>query len=199
MSSNGNRHPQSGWMVLASGFRVRHRCSCRARYGTVGNRPAWAVFRECRKTQRNSSFHSHPFPARSNGGSWRWVEDFAEQLAAALLDLNTAGGYIWQLRLGGQPFAGAARGFAKQPVDGSEPWTESIRMHIASLSKLVTGIAMARTLNAHNLAASTTKIIDYLPFLLGERAEHRPDHLRPVAHPQFRVPGRRLRTRTTRL
>ena len=35
-------------------------------------------------------------------------------------------------------------------------------MHIASCSKLITAIAMTRTLAAHNLPA-TTKIIDYLP------------------------------------
>jgi CubicO group peptidase (beta-lactamase class C family) len=89
-------------------------------------------------------------------------ENFADQLTA-LLDLNTAGDYIWKLRQSGQPLDGAQRGFAKQPVDGSEPWTENVRMHIASLSKLITAIAMTRTLDAHNLAASTTKIIDYLP------------------------------------
>jgi hypothetical protein len=58
-------------------------------------------------------------------------ENFADQLTA-LLDLNTAGDYIWKLRQSGQPLDGAQRGFAKQPVDGSEPWTENVRMHIAS-------------------------------------------------------------------
>jgi CubicO group peptidase (beta-lactamase class C family) len=160
MSSNGNRHPKSGWMVLASGFEF----DTAAAAAHIMEPSETARVGSFQGVQEDATQFKLPFPTfPSPLQRWEFaVEDFAEQLTA-LLDLNTAGGYIWQLRLGGQPFAGAARGFAKQPVDGSEPWTESIRMHIASLSKLITGVAMARTLNAHNLAASTTKIIDYLP------------------------------------
>lgn len=88
------------------------------------------------------------------------TDGFVAALHAALAG-NTAG-YVMQLRQHGQPIASAQVGWAKEPADGSESWAQRVRMHIASCSKLVTAIAMTRTLAAHNLPAST-KIIDYLP------------------------------------
>jgi Bacterial tandem repeat domain 1/Beta-lactamase len=79
----------------------------------------------------------------------------------AALAKNTAG-YVMQLRQHGQPIASAQVGWAKEPSDGSESWAQTVRMHIASCSKLITAIAMTRTLAAHNLPPST-KIVDYLP------------------------------------
>jgi CubicO group peptidase (beta-lactamase class C family) len=160
MSSAGNRNPKSGRTVLASGFEfdtaaaAAHIMEPSETFGVDG----------FQGVQEDAAQFKLPFPTWPRP-TQRWdfaYLDFAEQLTA-LLDHNTAGGYVWKLRQGGQPLDGAQRGFAKQPVDGSEPWTENVRMHIASLSKLITGIAMTRTLAAHNLAASTTKIIDYLP------------------------------------
>jgi hypothetical protein len=49
-----------------------------------------------------------------------------------------------------------------ESADGSESWAQTVRMHIASCSKLITAIAMTRTLAAQGLPAST-KIIDFLP------------------------------------
>ena len=88
------------------------------------------------------------------------TDGFVAALSVALAN-NTAG-YVMQLRQHGQPIGSAQVGWAKEPADGSESWAQSVRMHIASCSKLVTAIAMTRTLAAHNLPPST-KIIDYLP------------------------------------
>ena len=88
------------------------------------------------------------------------TDGFVAALNAALA-ANTAG-YVMQLRHHGQPIASAQAGWAKEPADGSESWAQDVRMHIASCSKLITAIAMTRTLAAHNLPASTP-IIDYLP------------------------------------
>lgn len=88
------------------------------------------------------------------------TDGFVAALNAALA-ANTAG-YVMQLRQHGQPIAAAQVNWAKQPADGSESWAQTVRMHIASCSKLITAIAMTRTLAANNLPAST-KIIDYLP------------------------------------
>jgi hypothetical protein len=88
------------------------------------------------------------------------TDGFVAALNAALAN-NTAG-YVMQLRQHGQPIASAQGGWAKEPADGAESWAQSVRMHIASCSKLITAIAMTRTLAAHNLPAST-HIIDYLP------------------------------------
>src|SRR5215831_8268831 len=88
------------------------------------------------------------------------TDGFVAGLNTALV-ANTAG-YVMQLRQHGQPIASAQVNWAKRPSDGSESWAQTIRMHIASCSKLITAIAMTRTLAAHNLPA-TTKIIGYLP------------------------------------
>src|SRR6516164_10422386 len=88
------------------------------------------------------------------------TDGFVAALNAALAD-NTAG-YVMQLRQHGQPITSAQVNLATRPSDGSESWSQTVRMHVASVSKLITAIAMTRTLAAHNLPAST-KIIDYLP------------------------------------
>jgi hypothetical protein len=88
------------------------------------------------------------------------TDGFVTALNTALAN-NTAG-YVMQLRQHGQPIASAAVNWAKRPADGGEGWAQTVRMHIASCSKLITAIAMTRTLGAHSLPAST-KIIDYLP------------------------------------
>jgi len=88
------------------------------------------------------------------------TDGFVAALNAALA-AKTAG-YVMQLRQHGQPIAAAQVGWAKEPSDGSEAWAQTVRIHIASCSKLLTAIAMTRTLAANNLPASTT-IIDYLP------------------------------------
>jgi hypothetical protein len=88
------------------------------------------------------------------------TDGFVKALNAALA--NTTAGYVMQLRHGGAPIASAQVNWAKRPSDGSESWAQSVRMHVASCSKLITAIAMTRTLAAHNLPAST-KIINYLP------------------------------------
>jgi hypothetical protein len=88
------------------------------------------------------------------------TDGFVAALNAALA--NSTAGYVMQLRQHGKPIASTQVGWAKEPSDGSESWAQTVRMHIASCSKLITAIAMTRTLAAQNLPAST-KIIDYLP------------------------------------
>ena len=88
------------------------------------------------------------------------TDGFVAALNAALAP-NTAG-YSMQLRQHGQAIGTAQVNWAKRPSDGSETWTQDVRMHIASCSKLITAIAMTRALAGKNLPAST-KIINYLP------------------------------------
>jgi CubicO group peptidase (beta-lactamase class C family) len=88
------------------------------------------------------------------------TDGFVASLNAALA-ANTAG-YAMQLRQHGQPIAAMQVNWAKLPADGSESWDQTVRMHIASCSKLITAMAMTRTLALNGLSAST-KIIDYLP------------------------------------
>ena len=88
------------------------------------------------------------------------TDGFVAALHAALA--GSTAGYAMQLRHRGAPIASSQVNWAKRPSDGSESWAQAVRMHVASCSKLITAIAMTRTLAAHNLPAST-KIINYLP------------------------------------
>src|SRR5215469_11940517 len=88
------------------------------------------------------------------------TDGFVAALNTALA--HSTAGYVMQLRQHGQPIASAQVGWAKEPADGSESWAQGVRMHIASCSKLITAIAMTRTLAAHKLPASAP-IINYLP------------------------------------
>jgi CubicO group peptidase (beta-lactamase class C family) len=78
-----------------------------------------------------------------------------------MLTPNVAG-YSIGLTENGSMIAQASRNWAKEPKDGSQAWTPDIRMHIASLSKIVTAIAMTKLLGEAGISAYSP-IIDYLP------------------------------------
>ena len=62
-----------------------------------------------------------------------------------LLTGNVAG-YSIRLNENGSTIGLASQNWAKEPQDGSEAWTPDTRMHVASLSKIVTAAAMTRLL-----------------------------------------------------
>ena len=95
------------------------------------------------------------------GGPLAFNTDGFVQALSAALATQTAG-YAMELREHGQIIASSVVGGAHLPVDGNEAWAESTCMHIASCSKLVTAIAMTRTLAAHNVSPDTP-ILAYLP------------------------------------
>ena len=88
------------------------------------------------------------------------TDGFVAALHSALA-ASTAG-YVMQLRQHGRPIASSHVSWAKLPADGGEAWAETVRMHVASCSKLITAIAMTRALAAHGIAP-TAKISAYLP------------------------------------
>lgn len=71
-------------------------------------------------------------------------------------------GYSIRLTENGSTVGLANQNWAKAPQDGSENWTPDTRMHVASLSKIVTAIAMTRLLIEAGIPPGTP-IIDYLP------------------------------------
>jgi CubicO group peptidase (beta-lactamase class C family) len=77
------------------------------------------------------------------------------------LDGNVAG-YSVRLTENGTTIALAGRNWAKEPADGSEAWTPDTRMHVASLSKIVTAVAMTRLLDRAGILPGAP-IIDHLP------------------------------------
>lgn len=83
------------------------------------------------------------------------------QQVAELLTGNVAGFSI-RLTENGSTIGLAGQNWAKEPQDGSEAWTPDIRMHVASLSKIVTAAAMTRLLGEAGIPPSV-RIIGYLP------------------------------------
>jgi hypothetical protein len=88
------------------------------------------------------------------------IRGFTKALQSALTNLTA--GYSLRLRQNGSTLAAVDWNWAKEPQDGSENWTPNVRMHVASLSKIVTAIAMTKLLNDKGMSYNTT-IIDYLP------------------------------------
>jgi CubicO group peptidase (beta-lactamase class C family) len=75
---------------------------------------------------------------------------------------HTVAGYSIGLTENGSLIGVADQNWAKWPQDGAEGWTPDTRMHMASLNKIVTAIAMTRLLQEAGLGPGTL-IYDYLP------------------------------------
>lgn len=88
------------------------------------------------------------------------VGAFGQDLHNALKD--KVAGYTMRLRKNGQTIYTLQWNWAKTPPDGSVGWNPQRQMHVASVSKLITAIAMTRLLNAKGVSYDA-KIIDYLP------------------------------------
>ena len=75
---------------------------------------------------------------------------------------DVVAGYVAQLRQSGQVLFTNAWQYAKRPQDGSELWTPDVQMHVASVSKLMTAMAMTVLFRDHNISPDA-QIIDFLP------------------------------------
>jgi CubicO group peptidase (beta-lactamase class C family) len=72
---------------------------------------------------------------------------------------NVVGGYVAQLRQSGTVLFTQASAYA---IRDSEPWSSDVQMHVASVSKLMTAMAMTVLFRDNNISPDA-KIIDYLP------------------------------------
>jgi hypothetical protein len=88
------------------------------------------------------------------------VNGFTQALQAALTGL--VAGYALRLHQNGSTIATQTFDWAKEPQDMRESWTPNVRMHVASLSKILTAIAMTKLLNDAGIPYETP-IIGYLP------------------------------------
>jgi len=88
------------------------------------------------------------------------VAGFANAIHRDLAD--SVAGYAMRVQQGSSIVCTLEWNWAREPQDGGVGWTPARRMHIASCSKLVTGIATTKLLDEHNLSPDS-KIIDYLP------------------------------------
>ncbi|MFD2036743.1 serine hydrolase domain-containing protein [Belliella marina] len=71
-------------------------------------------------------------------------------------------GYAFQLRKGGVPHQTLIWDWARRPVDAGTGWSLDTRMHIASVSKMITAIAMYKLLSEKKISLDAT-IVNYLP------------------------------------
>jgi CubicO group peptidase (beta-lactamase class C family) len=85
---------------------------------------------------------------------------FADDLHNALKD--TTRGYSMQLRRNGVPEITLIWEWAKSPEQGAKGWDLDTRMHVASVSKLITAMVIADLLDEKGLSVDT-KIGPYLP------------------------------------
>jgi len=97
----------------------------------------------------------------SNVGPALQLRDFLTELVAGLQS-QSAVGYSIEVRQRGNRIATAVGGHARRPGDGSIYWRSDTRMHVASVSKLITAIAMVRALDTHGIDVGTP-IAPYLP------------------------------------
>lgn len=88
------------------------------------------------------------------------VTKFATFLDSVLK--SSTAGYALEIRQNGTPIYGLVRGYAHRPADGRLGWTGDIRMHVASVSKLMTAIGMVKLLDSKGLSLDD-KIIGHLP------------------------------------
>jgi len=88
------------------------------------------------------------------------VTTFASALDNALM--GKVAGYSVQLRQNGQAIFTKEWQWAKAPQDGSESWTPEVQLHVASVSKLITAMAMTQLMIEKGISPDA-QIIDYLP------------------------------------
>jgi Beta-lactamase len=87
-------------------------------------------------------------------------EAFCTAIHTVLKERTT--GYILHLRKNGNLTHNLVWQWAQTPTDKNDSWTESTRMHVASVSKLLTAIGMVKALDSKNISYDTP-ITGYLP------------------------------------
>jgi len=75
---------------------------------------------------------------------------------------NSVTGYALQIRQNGNVVGTGIWNWSETPADGSKGWNFDTRMHIASVSKLMTGIALFKLLDAKGISPDAP-ISPYLP------------------------------------
>ncbi len=87
-------------------------------------------------------------------------EDFLRDVHAVLKE--TTPGYVLQIRQNGVPIYGTVWKWAQTPSNLRVGWTENTRMHIASVSKLLTAVGLVKLLDSKGISYDD-KIHKYLP------------------------------------
>jgi CubicO group peptidase (beta-lactamase class C family) len=88
------------------------------------------------------------------------VNGFGDDLHAALQ--NSVTGYEMRMRRNGQTIYTLQWNWAQTPSDSGLAWSQNRRMHVASISKFVTAMALTRLLDSRGIDYNTP-IISYLP------------------------------------
>ena len=71
-------------------------------------------------------------------------------------------GYSLQLRQYGRTLLDQQSNAARTPADGRVDWTSNVQMHVASVSKLITAMALTKVLHSRNISPDA-RILPWLP------------------------------------
>jgi CubicO group peptidase (beta-lactamase class C family) len=71
-------------------------------------------------------------------------------------------GYEFEVRQNGTKVYELVWNWSRTPIDGNQGWSESRRMHIASVSKMLTAVGMVKALDSHGISYDAP-ISGYLP------------------------------------
>lgn len=88
------------------------------------------------------------------------VEGLGNDLHALLS--RCVAGYAMQLRRRGRVMLDRRWQWARTPADGSSPWGPDVQMHVASVSKLITAMALTKVPHSHNISPDA-RIARWLP------------------------------------
>lgn len=88
------------------------------------------------------------------------VNKFGEAIHAKLK--NQVTGYVLEVRQNGTPIYGLVWKDAQTTSDKNKNWSNTVKMHIASVSKFLTAVGMVHVLDKKGISYDA-KIIDYLP------------------------------------
>jgi CubicO group peptidase (beta-lactamase class C family) len=90
------------------------------------------------------------------------IDSFAQKVHATLKDLAISG-YTLQARQRGQTVYTLMWNWARRPQDQPElGWSNHVKMHVASVSKLITSMAVVKLLHQHGISADAP-IAPYMP------------------------------------
>lgn len=101
------------------------------------------------------------FEAPPSGILYRLDVDALSEGLHALLSPCVAG-YALQLRRYGKVLLNRQFGWARTPPDGGLGWTADAQMHVASVSKLITAMALTKLLHSRNISPDA-RIAPWLP------------------------------------
>jgi CubicO group peptidase (beta-lactamase class C family) len=104
--------------------------------------------------------HAQAGPSPPGAAVHSDIAVFGNAIHTVLKDATV--GYEFEVRQHGSKLYELSWNWSRTPIDGNQAWNEHRRMHIASVSKLLTAVAIVKALDERNISYDAT-IAGYLP------------------------------------